>query len=243
MKDKIADILKEYTKKKGISASFVILESYAEELVKNGCVIQDTNSVEVVRCKECGSRTSESIEKLQKQIAEKNAEIERLKAIEESHREQNGELRKEVEFMRQYIHDQGLEFDLLSKYNKSNKKIRTTNWLTKDMSAEKIAEKKAKAIVECNAEIRAEARAEAIKEFAERLKDGVLGISFHQFKPWSVHKRIDQIAKEMGVCGMSGVELFGMVSVPLYFILIWLVRIYNLLEKMAENTKKEGEQK
>lgn len=34
-------------------------------------------------CKECGSRTSESIEKLQKQIAEKNAEIERLeKAIQ-----------------------------------------------------------------------------------------------------------------------------------------------------------------
>lgn len=38
MKDKIAEILKEYTKKKGISASFVILEAYAEELVANGCV-------------------------------------------------------------------------------------------------------------------------------------------------------------------------------------------------------------
>lgn len=42
---------------------------------------------------------------------------------------------------------------------------------------------------------------------------------------------------------MSGVELFGMVSVPLYFILIWLVRIYNLLEKIEKNTEKEGEQK
>ena len=28
---------------------------------------------------------------------------------------------------------------------------------------------------------------------------GVLGISYRQFEPWSVHKRIDQIAKEMGV--------------------------------------------
>jgi hypothetical protein len=58
MKDKIADILKEYTKKKGIMASFVILENYAEELVKNGCVIQDTNSVEVVRCKDCENYTT-----------------------------------------------------------------------------------------------------------------------------------------------------------------------------------------
>lgn len=32
-------------------------------------------------CKECGSRTSESIEKLQKQIAEKNADIERLSVV------------------------------------------------------------------------------------------------------------------------------------------------------------------
>ena len=46
MKDKIANILKEYTKKNGISASFVILEDYAEELVKNGAEL-------VVKCKDC----------------------------------------------------------------------------------------------------------------------------------------------------------------------------------------------
>ena len=46
MKDKIANILKEYTKKNGISASFVILEDYAEELVKNG--VQP-----VIQCEKC----------------------------------------------------------------------------------------------------------------------------------------------------------------------------------------------
>ena len=46
MKDTIANILKEYTKKNGISASFVILEDYAEELVKNG--VQS-----VIRCGKC----------------------------------------------------------------------------------------------------------------------------------------------------------------------------------------------
>ena len=35
MKSKIASILKEYTKKNGISASSVILEDYAEQLVKH----------------------------------------------------------------------------------------------------------------------------------------------------------------------------------------------------------------
>ena len=35
MKSKIASILKEDTKKNGISASFVILEDYAEQLVKH----------------------------------------------------------------------------------------------------------------------------------------------------------------------------------------------------------------
>ena len=46
MENIIANILKEYTKKNGISASFVILEDYAEELVKNG--VQP-----VIRCEKC----------------------------------------------------------------------------------------------------------------------------------------------------------------------------------------------
>ena len=46
MKDKIANIIKDYAKKNGISASFVIIEDYAEELVKNGAQI-------VVKCKDC----------------------------------------------------------------------------------------------------------------------------------------------------------------------------------------------
>lgn len=46
MENIIANILKEYTKKNGISASFVILEDYAEELVKNG--VQP-----IIRCENC----------------------------------------------------------------------------------------------------------------------------------------------------------------------------------------------
>lgn len=46
MKSKIASILKEYTKKNGISASFVILEDYAEQLVKHG--VQP-----VIQCEKC----------------------------------------------------------------------------------------------------------------------------------------------------------------------------------------------
>ena len=41
MKETIANILKEYTKKNHISASFVILEDYAEELVKHGVQLAD----------------------------------------------------------------------------------------------------------------------------------------------------------------------------------------------------------
>ena len=46
MKSKISNILKEYTKKNGISASFVILEDYAEELVKHG--VQP-----IIQCEKC----------------------------------------------------------------------------------------------------------------------------------------------------------------------------------------------
>ena len=46
MKSKIASILKEYTKKNGISASSVILEDYAEQLVKHG--VQP-----VIQCEKC----------------------------------------------------------------------------------------------------------------------------------------------------------------------------------------------
>lgn len=42
---------------------------------------------------------------------------------------------------------------------------------------------------------------------------------------------------------MNTVELFCMVSVPLYIVLLWLIRIFYLLEKIAKNTEKEGEQK
>lgn len=40
IKDKIVEILKAYTKKHNIAASSVILEEYAEELVKNGVVFK-----------------------------------------------------------------------------------------------------------------------------------------------------------------------------------------------------------
>ena len=43
--DKIASILKEYTKKHNIMASHVILKDYAEELVKNGLVFKDDKQI------------------------------------------------------------------------------------------------------------------------------------------------------------------------------------------------------
>ena len=39
-KEKITEILKAYTKKHNISASSVILEEYAEELLANGVIVQ-----------------------------------------------------------------------------------------------------------------------------------------------------------------------------------------------------------
>lgn len=42
---------------------------------------------------------------------------------------------------------------------------------------------------------------------------------------------------------MSVAELFGMVFFPLLLSLYWLIRIFRLLEKIAKNTEKEGEQK
>ena len=41
-KEKITAILKAYTKKHNISASSVILEEYAEELVKQGAVFRES---------------------------------------------------------------------------------------------------------------------------------------------------------------------------------------------------------
>ena len=45
-KQKITEILKAYTKKHNIMASSVILEEYADELVKQGVVMP-------IRCKDC----------------------------------------------------------------------------------------------------------------------------------------------------------------------------------------------
>ncbi len=45
MKEQIANILKEYTKKKGIMASHIILEDYAEEITKR-CQFP-------IKCKNC----------------------------------------------------------------------------------------------------------------------------------------------------------------------------------------------
>ena len=45
-KERITEILKAYTKKHNIMASSVILEEYADELVKQGVVMP-------IRCKDC----------------------------------------------------------------------------------------------------------------------------------------------------------------------------------------------
>ena len=53
-REKITEILKAYTKKHNIMASSVILEEYAEELIRQGVV-------KVVRCKDCKHRTNKGI--------------------------------------------------------------------------------------------------------------------------------------------------------------------------------------
>ena len=60
-KEQITEILKAYTKKHNIMASSVILEEYAEELVKNGCFIPemrntDIKAEELKCCPFCGSK-------------------------------------------------------------------------------------------------------------------------------------------------------------------------------------------
>jgi hypothetical protein len=64
-KERITEILKAYTKKHNISASVVILEEYAEELLANGVIVQKQgewettqeplgwNDVECVECSAC----------------------------------------------------------------------------------------------------------------------------------------------------------------------------------------------
>lgn len=42
---------------------------------------------------------------------------------------------------------------------------------------------------------------------------------------------------------MNETGLFLLVSMPLFLNVAWLIMIHRLLEKIEENTKKEGEQK
>ena len=49
-KQRITEILKAYTKKHNISASSVILEEYAEELVANGVIVPPTEVGQTVYC-------------------------------------------------------------------------------------------------------------------------------------------------------------------------------------------------
>jgi hypothetical protein len=65
-REKITEILKNYTKKNNISASVLILEEYAEELIANGVIVQkqgewvscglDHNDMEIIKCSECGRK-------------------------------------------------------------------------------------------------------------------------------------------------------------------------------------------
>ena len=65
-KQRITEILKAYMKKHDISASSVILEEYAEELLANGVIVQkqgkwvscglDNNDMEIIKCSECGRK-------------------------------------------------------------------------------------------------------------------------------------------------------------------------------------------
>ena len=61
-KERITEILKAYTKKHNISASVVILEEYAEELIANGVIVQKQGEwiykeffgIEFPECSVCG---------------------------------------------------------------------------------------------------------------------------------------------------------------------------------------------
>ena len=58
-KERITEILKGYTKKHNISASSVILEEYAEELVKQGAILPPCNCAE---CKKASCKYAEAKE-------------------------------------------------------------------------------------------------------------------------------------------------------------------------------------
>ena len=62
-KERITEILKAYTKKNNISASVVILEEYAEELLANGVIVQkqgewQDNHNGTFTCSVCGGKVS-----------------------------------------------------------------------------------------------------------------------------------------------------------------------------------------
>lgn len=92
-------------------------------------------------------------------------------------------LRSEVETTRNYIHDNNLEYDLLS-YNK----IKTNDWLIKGISKKQLEQEKIQAW-----------KAEAYKEFAERLKEHKCSYDlpdYHSFVAVDVED-IDNLLKEM----------------------------------------------
>ena len=60
VKEKIKNILVDYTKKNGISASVVILENYAEELVKNG-IVDGTEVSDLQDELKCAKETNERL--------------------------------------------------------------------------------------------------------------------------------------------------------------------------------------
>ena len=63
-RERITEILKAYTKKHNISASSVILEEYAEELLANGVIVQKQGEwiykeifgIEFPECSVCGTQ-------------------------------------------------------------------------------------------------------------------------------------------------------------------------------------------
>lgn len=123
-----------------------------------------------MKCNECPYRDKNClfVRDVLNLINRQQAEIERLKAVEEAHREHNGQLRREIERLKKH----------------SGKCIYLSDDETTEYCVEAICPKY---------KTEEDIRAKAITEFVERLKKEICTKRFiFSFKD------IDQIAKEMG---------------------------------------------
>ena len=95
------------------------------------------------------------INRLQAEKSNLEIELKAMRGAANSYKAENERLKEEAKTIRAYIHDNGLEWDLLS-YSK----IKTTDWLIRGISQEQLEQEKIQAW-----------KAEAYKEFVEKANE------------------------------------------------------------------------